>query len=167
MTERTVSPTQLYRGDFTVAAKPKLSRWFELRSASWHDLKTALEEHLQEAIPLPVPPLGNAYADRDLRLDIAVSHFQSGTHVPIQGILFAAVIWRPSVTLDARLVSLKSGTLIDRLTITRRLSWRQYLSILFSPFSRGPIRFGFGREDLLCVLNDACIELFIQITRRF
>ena len=166
MTPQTAQPAQLYLGTLSVEAKPTIRRWFELRSTSWHDLKAALETHLHDAVPLSPPPNDETPGDNDLRLDVSVSDFRSGTHIPIHEIPFAVVMWRPSVTISARLVSLKTGSLIEHLTITRSLPWSRYVPILFSPFSHGPFRSGFGREDLLYVLNDACIELFTQINRR-
>lgn len=162
----TESPAQFYLGTLSVEAEPTARRWFELRSASWHDLRAAIEEHLHSAFPLPLPPRDGTPGESDLRLDVSVSDFRSGTHIPFHEFPLAAVMWRPSVTLNAHLVSLKTGAIVEQRKITRRLPWNRYFAILLSPFSRGPLRFGFGREDLLYVLNDACIELFTQINRR-
>lgn len=130
------------------------------------DLDSTIRESLAEIFDLPPASEAITPGKNDLGLDIVVPKFQSGDLLDVTlGEFGFFLAWRPKIEIGARLFNLKSGKTTHTTTVVVKLSWKEYLSRLFTWRALLPLKPMFDSTDINNLLHRACLELLSKLKK--
>lgn len=153
----------------TVAVVPRkdmkrfLDQWGMLRDENFD---TSLRTTLQEIFALPPASEVAAPTSVDLGLDILIPSFQSGDFWDVSlGVIDFPIFWRPKVTVASRLYYLKSAKTKHTFSVTQKLSWREFLSRLFTWRALFRLQPMFDANDMDRLLYLACHKILNKLRK--
>ncbi|TAK62230.1 hypothetical protein [Methylobacter sp.] len=127
---------------------------------------TSIHTTLQEIFSLPLAREVTAPTSADLGLDVLIPSFQSGDYWDISlGEIGFPIFWRPKVTVAFRLYYLKSKKTKLTYSVTQKLSWREYLSRLFTWRALFGFQPMFGAKDMDRLLYLACHKMLDKLRK--
>lgn len=137
---------RIYLGTLAVVPRSDFKRHFEevswrrildfFGSSKTEDLDTELHTALADLFALPPVASREQPKDSDLALDVVIPKFQGGEFLPVdvgQAVIpFIPFMWRPKVTVAARLVHIDSGQTRAAYVLTQKLEWMAYFKRILS-----------------------------------
>lgn len=158
---------RIYLGSLAVAPRADLKRYLDqLGVFQREDLDTALRKELKEIFSLLPVEVAPEPKGSDLVLDVMVEKFQSGDAWSFDfGGFGIPLLWRPKITVSARLYWLKSEKNKATFSRTEKLALSRYFGRLLT--WRGLLRFRplFGAEDIKLLLHQACYGLLRKVKK--
>ncbi len=127
------------------------------------DFHRLLIKKLNENFPLPHVSEEPNPDRHELGLDITISKYQLGLLEPFWFFeIFFLFLWRPKITVVARLFYLRSGKTKKVIEVTHRINWRKFLSSkLFWNWDVDEAKA--MQQDLVGLLNEACIKILARL----
>jgi len=151
----------------------KISRIFDIfGSSETEDLDAELYAALADLFALPPVSSREHAKDSDLALDVIIPKFQRGEFLPVHvghlAIPFIPFLWRPKVTIAARLVHIDSGQTKAAYVLTQKLEWKAFLKRILSLEAlmwgarSGPL---FTTDDSRRLFYMACIRVLEKLRK--
>jgi len=156
---------RIFLGTIAVSPEKGIKRWFEsFVLAPERDLDIHIEKQLLDIFYFPSVSTLDEALERDMQLDIAVPAFHTGDSVWAHNypVLW---LWRPRVTLYARLTYPKTSKVLKVLKVTERSTWWEFFSRSheFRPMLR--ITETFRRDDMEMLVARASVRLLNKIAK--
>lgn len=119
-----------------------------------------LLSNLNEIFFLPLLDSSTLYHKTDRGLQVEVAHYSLGNlDFASAGGFFLPLIWRPKITVVARLFNISSGKKIVEYSITQKMPIKQYLNKVFS------FRTAFNEKDLEYLLYQGCHRILKKLIK--
>ena len=159
--------SRVFLGTVAVMPRKDIKRFLD-QSGMLRDekLDTSLHTTLQEIFKLPHVSEVVAPTAGDLGLDILISSFQSGDYWDVSlGVIDFPIFWRPKVTVVSRLYYLASTKTKHIVSVTQKLSWREFLSRLFTWRTFLRLQPMFDAKDMDRLLYLACHKVLNKLRK--
>lgn len=158
---------RVYLGTVAVVPRKDIKRFLDqcamLRDESFD---TSLRTTLQEIFALPPAGEVAAATSTDLGLDVLIPSFQSGDYWDVSlGVIVFPIFWRPKITVASRLYYLKSGKTKHTFLVTQKLTWREFLSRLFTWRAFLRLQPMFDAKDMDRLLYLACHKVLNKLRK--
>lgn len=159
--------TRLFLGRVAVMPRRDLARFLEGFGASRAaSISSVIQEQVEEVFALPCAADERSPRDCDIGVDIVVQGYQCGgaadLHLGVGGVPF---FWRPKVRVAARLFYLQSNKTKRVIRVARGMTWRAYLSRLFSWKVMLGMQVPAGTTDMRLLLKAACEDLNAKVRK--
>ena len=102
----------------------------------------------------------------DVGLDVVIVTLHGGDAFTVNfGTAGIPIFWRPKIKLVSRLYNIKQNKTIKTFSVSKSVTWREFIANLFS--LRGLFRWGplYHNEDMELLLYQACLELLDKMRK--
>ncbi|MBP7251979.1 MAG: hypothetical protein KBA75_00680 [Alphaproteobacteria bacterium] len=126
------TPIKLYIGNLEAYPRNDFLHHLEVGSSKHAVLEKSFQEILQEVFPHTKTTSLITPQASDVAVDIKVEAYSRGSALEFHANhFFMPVMWRPMIKISAELAYIKTGKKKGHITITRRMSWIEFLVSLF------------------------------------
>ena len=155
---------KVYLGTIAVVPRNDFKRHFEHNIYTGENLEVSLQNRLHEIFNFPLSSERANPSKTDLAVDVVIAKFQAGNTLNVHaGDFGIPIFWRPKIELASKLYNLNTGETKLITTITTKLSWRNYLSRLFTWRALIGFRPMFDAQDMEKLLTEACLQLLPKL----
>lgn len=147
------------------------NEWKTVDEWNWirrkEDFEQEARQKLESLFNFPHVSTANNVGSKDLAIEVALLKIQGGEFDALDfGVGAIPILWRPKVSLKARLYRISGGKTFSTFSVTKKISWKFYLLRTFS--LRGFFRYKplFDQEDINHLLYEACSELIHKMSKK-
>ena len=159
---RNKAKPRVFLAALAVASRTDIKRYIDEQPLIYRreDLEDALRKDLSEIFDLPPASTVESPLKTDLGLDVVITKYQLGdAWIVSMPVLELPIFWRPKIEIHARLFFLQSDKTLKTLTVTESITWKSFISRIFTWRAMFRFRTMYDQDDLRSLLNNASVRL--------